>query len=236
MNAAARRLTALAALFCLVLACAEEPPPPASGPKLVHLQEDVEPALLYSPPDAAGGPLLLLLGGPGDAPEDWQVLIRRATAQSYHCLLLPPLSVADPDKAYAQAAEVLLAAMARPEAKGRDAALVAAGVAGNCALEFVKRGEWRPEALVFLSPAISYGGRRATEALAAVPHLPIMLNAATGDAHAAASGRALKRAAEGYVELREYGGAAHGADLLAAIPESSEQVLLWLEPILMRSE
>jgi dienelactone hydrolase len=125
------------------------------------------------------------------------------------------------------AKKALLEAGADPE----NIAAVGASIGANLALTYAA-GDEQIQALVLLSPGIEYHGVKALTAIDAYGNRPILLMTATGDAYSAQSCIALRAAARGQCEIREYDGGAHGTDLLDSHTQCGEQILLWLRPII----
>ena len=109
-------------------------------------------------------------------------------------------------------------------------AMVGAGLGANLVLQYASRDE-DVQAIVLLSPGLSYEGIETMEALARFGKRPALLVASTGDSYAASTCQKLHAAAAGQSELREYEGAAHGVDLLDTVEVCPGQIFLWLEDI-----
>jgi len=120
----------------------------------------------------------------------------------------------------------------REKGANRDnIALVGAGMGADLVLHYAAD---RPDipAIVLISPGLDRHGMSAEKTIVGMGTRPVLLMVASGDAYAASSARALKKAAPGFCELREYNGAAHGTDLLERSLQANEQILLWLSQII----
>ncbi|MCC6487627.1 MAG: alpha/beta fold hydrolase [Candidatus Hydrogenedentes bacterium] len=109
-------------------------------------------------------------------------------------------------------------------------AMAGAGLGANLVLQYASRDE-DVQAIVLLSPGLSYEGIEAQEALAVYGKRPALLVTSTGDSYSASTCEELHAKAAGQCELREYEGAAHGVDLLDAVEVCTGQIFLWLEAI-----
>lgn len=85
---------------------------------------------------------------------------------------------------------------------------------------------------ILVSPGLEYKGIDAGALIAQFAKRPTLLLWAEGDAYATASGSALERLAPGHIEVHRYAGAAHGANLFSASPQSMGQILVWLNQML----
>ncbi len=116
-----------------------------------------------------------------------------------------------------------------------DLGLVGASIGANLALSYAQ-GDPQIQAIVLLSPGEAYKGLKILPVMKDYRRRPVLILAAEGDSHSAATARKLKRAARDYCEVRIYPGTAHGTDLLAAARNAPGQIFLWLEPILRSGE
>jgi pimeloyl-ACP methyl ester carboxylesterase len=112
-----------------------------------------------------------------------------------------------------------------------NVAVVGASIGANLALQYAARDP-EIQAVVMLSPGLTYKGVDSLDAIRAYGKRPSMLVTAKGDSYSASSCATLKSAAPGFCELREYSGSAHGTDVFAAFPLSVSQVLMWLDSII----
>jgi len=110
-------------------------------------------------------------------------------------------------------------------------ALVGASIGANLSLDYAASHK-DVQALVLVSPGLDYKGIKAQPALKTYGKRPLLLIFSEGDAYAASSGWALKGAAVGLCELREYAGTAHGTDLFDVSRNAAEEVCLWLNQCL----
>jgi alpha-beta hydrolase superfamily lysophospholipase len=124
------------------------------------------------------------------------------------------------------ARQVLLENGADPD----NLALVGASLGANLALHYAVD---HPDiaALVLVAPGLDYKGIKTETAITAFGERPSLLLTSEGDSYSASSCTALKRAASGLCELREYPGATHGTALFDASASALEQVFLWLNHI-----
>lgn len=110
-------------------------------------------------------------------------------------------------------------------------AIVGAGRAGALALYFAAANE-EVAAVVLLSALLETRGVEAKPAMERFGRRPVLLMAGRGDPLAMGALEALRPLAQGMCEVRIYGAAARGADLLNLSVRVEEQILLWLRPIL----
>lgn len=112
-----------------------------------------------------------------------------------------------------------------------NVALVGASLGANLVLHYAI-DQPAIQAIVLISPGRDFRGIAAEPRIADYGNRPVLLLAAEGDEYAAASCRSLKNAASGLCELRYYPGAAHGTDLFASSLNATDQVFVWLKPII----
>lgn len=239
-------------LFCLVaLGCGapDETPVIATPQDLTLLTSDaVELAATLYPPAGENSPGLILVHDRLGSRGHFAAFAARAQREGYLSIAIDlrghggsaalngtPLN----PRAFAQedwmrclsdlesAKKTLLDRGADPD----NLAMVGAGLGANLVLQYASRDE-DVQAIVLLSPGLSYEGIEAKEALARYGKRPALLVTSTGDSYAAATCEELHASAGGHCELREYDGAAHGVDLLDAVEICPGQIFLWLEGIL----
>jgi len=122
-------------------------------------------------------------------------------------------------------------ALLRHGADPDNLAIMGASIGANLALQYAV-DHLDMQAIVLISPGLEYCGVKTEEAMGALGKRPCLLIVARGDAYAASSAAVLKDKAQGFSELREYGGSTHGTDLLATETTATEQILLWLDEII----
>ena len=120
-------------------------------------------------------------------------------------------------------------------ANPKDIALVGASIGANLVLNYAVDQNDVP-AIVLVSPGLDYKGVKTDTQIAAYGKRPCLLVTSEGDSYAASSCAALKKAASGLCELREYTGSAHGTNIFDASQTALDEVLLWLKPILKPPE
>ena len=125
------------------------------------------------------------------------------------------------------AKEALIAHGADPE----NLAVLGEGLGGSLAAYYA-RIDPDMQAVVLISPGLDYQGVTVEEVIVGLRERPVLLVTAEGDAYSAAAAAALKEAASGFCELRQYPGAAHGTGLFASSSNAMDQIIQWLEPII----
>ncbi|MCC6699376.1 MAG: alpha/beta fold hydrolase [Candidatus Hydrogenedentes bacterium] len=239
-------------LFCLVaLGCGAPDETPAFGTPqdLALLTTDtVELAATLYPPARKNPPGLILVHDRLGSRAHFAAFAARAQREGYlsiavdlrgHGGSVPRNGTSLNPRAFAQddwmrclsdlesAKKTLLERGADPD----NLAMVGAGLGANLVLQYASRDE-EIQAIVLLSPGLSYEGIEAEEALARYGKRPTLLVTSTGDSYAASTCEELHAKASSHCELREYDGAAHGVDLLDAVEICPPQIFLWLEGIL----
>jgi len=116
-------------------------------------------------------------------------------------------------------------------ADNENTAVVGASIGANLALRYAVDNPDIP-AVVMISPGLDYRGVTTSDQLPRLGQRPVLLMTSIGDAYSASSSTALKKLAPGLCELREYPGTAHGTDLLDATPTATDQIFVWLKPII----
>lgn len=111
-------------------------------------------------------------------------------------------------------------------------AIVGEGLGANLALQYALQDS-DIQAVVLLSPGLKLQGVDAEGAIQKLDNCPSLLAASEGDAYAAMSAAALHALAPVFSEHHSWPGNAHGADIMAARPESTDFVLQWLKPIIL---
>ena len=109
-------------------------------------------------------------------------------------------------------------------------ALIGASIGANLVLHY-GLDHTDIQAVVMISPGLDYKGVTTQSEIVEFNTRPVLLMTSKDDSYSAASAATLKRLAPGFCELREYNGAAHGTDLFATVPSVTNQILLWLRPI-----
>lgn len=163
---------------------------------------------------------LLILCGPGSVPEYWNALAVAASREGFHVLITPPGITPE-------------AGWAALEAEGlRDdhRVLLGDGPAGGLALRAAPNVP-RLDAVIAFSLTRAETGADPLALLEPLHGMPLLLVACENDIEGAAVAHAVKDAAGGYCELQVYACGVRGADILAAAPNVSAQILAWLKPI-----
>jgi len=203
----------------------------------------------YYPPPAPHAPSLILLHGLGEDRSVWREFGRRTQQQGYGALAIDlrghgesrrkgdaKIDYGDFDEA--DWMKVGLDIAASKEAlldRGADSeniAAIGADVSANVLLHHA-HGDWDIQAVVLLSPGLEYEGVETEPVMAAYGKRPTLMLYTTGDTYSASSVRELHRISEGFTEIREYQGAAHGADIVRRSNNAVNHIFLWLSQILV---
>jgi dienelactone hydrolase len=238
------------ALFILVTllgACGDRPRLEDYAQTVVTTDGVSLPAHLYRPALAQPPGLILVHRQGGGAPH-WEPLAVRAQQSGYLVLALnlrghdpqgqtmdfKRFTAVDWEKCLLDidaGKKSLLDAGADPE----NLFIAGEGLGASLALQFAV-GDPQIQGLVMISPGLEYQGIDAEPLLLQLSHRPTLLVWAESDAYAAASGGTLKRVAPGHVEVHTYPGTAHGTDLFATSPQSTGQIVVWLDQMRSTSE
>ncbi len=196
-------------------------------------------------PNAPG---LVLVHMPGADRHSWEPFALRAQRAGYNCLAVDLRGHGDSTTRNGQpltyrsfsrddwlaalqdigaAKQALLDRGADPD----NLALVGAGTGANLAIHYAV-DHVDIQAVVLVSPGLDYEGISTEVEITAYGKRPALLLTAEDDSYSAASCGALKNAASGLCELRQYPGSVHGTDLLATSANAINQILLWLDPII----
>jgi dienelactone hydrolase len=116
-------------------------------------------------------------------------------------------------------------------ADAKNTVVVGASIGANLAIHYAVKHVDVP-AIVMISPGLDYKGVTTRGEIVEFGERPVLLMTSTGDSYSATSCNALKAAAPGHCEFREYAGTAHGTDLLDASRTALEQIFVWLKPII----
>jgi len=207
------------------------------------------PAICYPAP-CENPPALIMVHGRGENRGAWAPLALAAQRAGYLCVAFnmrghdgseaPPN--AGPGKSryteftredwlgvrldIAVAKKAALEAGAEPN----NLVLAGAGLGANLALVYAS-ADPDFQAVILLSPGLEYQGIKILDLMRNYNKRPVLILVAQGDAYAAGSAAQLKAAGQGFCELREYEGTAHGTGILATTPHAISQVLLWLDEI-----
>ena len=114
---------------------------------------------------------------------------------------------------------------------GDNIGLVGASIGANLVLRYAADHPEVP-GVALLSPGRVYKGVNAEEALETYGQRPILLVVGNADAYSAQSCQTMDAMAEGQCELREYDSAAHGTEILDRHRQATNQIFLWLKPII----
>ncbi len=200
-------------------------------------------ATVYTP-SATPAPGLILLHQAGASRESWAPFARMARANGYCAIAIDlrghgaSAGAANPSAFTADdwlailgdipaAKEQLIKAGADPN----KIAIAGASIGANLAMRYAATDP-QIQAIVLLSPGEEINGVSIVQTIQTYTSRPILLMAAQTDGYSARSAKKLDDLAAEYSELRLYPGAAHGTDLLDAVPVAAEQVLMWLDHIL----
>jgi len=241
---------ALAAVLALS-ACGQGASPRASEEVSFRSEDGVDLAGTLRRPATASPTGLILVHGAGGTRDDWAVFGERVRRAGYMTLALDMRGHGGSRRQgekeldhrrfsteeWLGSLEDIAAARRLLVARGVDAdniAVIGAGLGANLALHYLLR-DTLIQAAVLISPGLDYEGIGTEAAMRGLKDRPVLLLASEGDAYSAASTRTLKAAAAGFCELRSYPGAAQGTDLLAALPNATDQIVQWLDTILGRA-
>lgn len=101
----------------------------------------------------------------------------------------------------------------------------------SLALDFAVRNP-AIQGAILVSPGLDYEGIAAEPLLEQLARRPTLLVWSESDGYAASSGSTIKAIAPGHIEAHTYPGTAHGADIFATSPQSTGQVVVWLNQML----
>lgn len=226
---------AVALLACLAAAtldaCGKAQPTQAELRRRVSIpfEGGAVPAAFY-PGLREDAPGLLLLHGRQGSSDDWALFATRARQAGFVSLALDLPPGMAPEQAYGPI-RAGLDYLARAGIAPERVAVVGADTGANLALSFAA-DHTAVGAVVLVSPGLDYGGVPADDAMTRYGRGAVFLLAASGDAYAADSARKLRETAQGFAELREYSGAAHGTDIFTTSENATDQLLDWLKTVL----
>ncbi|MBX7257695.1 MAG: alpha/beta hydrolase [Candidatus Hydrogenedentes bacterium] len=221
-------------------------PPPSN--EILTTSDGYRIAATLYPAEKPGSPGLVLVHMLGADRSIWEGFARRAQREGYSSLAIDlrghgdSRGPGDTDLSYKsfdtgewlKALQDIDAAKSALLKRGNDPeniAIVGASIGANLALRYaVEHADI--QAVVMLSPGLDYHGIEIEPDMVAYGKRPSLMLTSTGDSYSASSCSTLKALAPGFCELREYGGAAHGTDILDAEPASVDQVFLWLTHII----
>lgn len=204
-------------------------------------------AATYYPAPAPGAAGLVLLHMLGSTRSQWDAFARHAQHEGYACIAidlrghgnsLGPGGEAISYKSFdtqdwldaMQDIDAAKTALVRHGADPDNLAIAGANIGASLALRYAASHE-DIQAVVMLSPGLDYQGIAIEQDMAAYGKRPSLMMTTTGDSYSTTSAVTLKAIAPGFCELREYGGSAHGVDILDAEPPSTGQIFLWLKHI-----
>lgn len=203
-------------------------------------------------PEGERPPGLILVHMLGSDRSSWRNFARKAQQAGFMCLAYDmrghgestlqdgqPKSFAaftDADWAAATAdIEAAKKALVEQGADPANLAIIGASIGANLALVYAQ-GDRDIQTVVMLSPGLDYKSIRTESVMKAYPGRPVLLMASESDTYSAKSCAVLKEAAQGYSELRGYGGTAHGTDLLVPEQAATGQILMWLGEIMQSGQ
>jgi alpha-beta hydrolase superfamily lysophospholipase len=184
----------------------------------------------------------------GSDRSQWDAFARRAQREGYasiaidlrgHGDSLPPSGSEVSYKSFETAdwlgalqdIDAAKAALLQHGADPENLAVVGASIGANLALRYAVAHQ-DIQAVVMLSPGLDYRGIQTEPDVLAYGKRPSLMLTTTGDSYSATSCTTLKALSPGFCELREYGGATHGTDILDAEQASTDQIFLWLSHII----
>ncbi|MFP6584740.1 MAG: alpha/beta fold hydrolase [Candidatus Hydrogenedentota bacterium] len=109
--------------------------------------------------------------------------------------------------------------------------IVGASIGGNLAIHYGV-ADSQIQAVIALSPGLSYKGIGIESTVKKNRRLPLLLVAAEGDTYSASSARTLTDSSPSYAERRTYLGSSHGTALLIGNAQIGPNILEWIKPIL----
>jgi pimeloyl-ACP methyl ester carboxylesterase len=112
-----------------------------------------------------------------------------------------------------------------------NVAAVGADVGANLLMHYALQHR-QIQGVVLVSPGLDYAGIALEPTMEAYGNRPSMVVFTSGDAYAASSAQRLHQLAQGYAELREYQGSAHGINVFERSGHAADQILLWLQSII----
>lgn len=204
-------------------------------------------ALTHFVPDRPSPAIILLAHRYGGDQEVWQGAARRLAQAGYlvttfdfrgHGESRTREGVATdyrtlPESAWQEALQDFATARAAAVAAGGDGSNIAAGGEGMGADLALYYGLAEPtvQAVLLFSPGLMDHNIDTLAAMQRLRQTPSLLIAGTSDTASARAVSALQSAAPVFAEMRTYETSAHGADILAVVPDALDQWVRWLNTI-----
>lgn len=123
----------------------------------------------------------------------------------------------------------------RPEITPNAMAVIGASIGASMGANMaILLGADQPgvQALVLLSPGLSYYKVQTAKPLAAYGDRPVLIVASQEDSYAASSSAELLKYSQGEARLEMYEGIGHGTQMLSNQPDLNSLLLEWLRPFL----
>ena len=204
-------------------------------------------ATLYPAADAAA-PGLILIHGRSTARNHWSAFARRSQRKGYTSIAfdlrghgesarqsgeaIDPKTFTKADwLAAGQDIEAAHEALVQRGVNAENVAAVGADVGANLLMHYALQHR-QIQGVVLVSPGLDYEGIELEPTMETYGNRPSMVVFTSGDAYAASSAQRLHHLAQGYAELREYQGSAHGIDVFERSGHAADQILLWLQSII----
>ena len=236
--------------MALLFACGEKQTPGETGVEEIRFStaDDVRIASTLYRPLNSQPPGIVLLHSLGGGREQWAPFARAAQRAGIMCLAIDMRGHGDTarkgDRRISYKAfehddwlgvlddiEAALAELVEQGASPDDLAVGGSSIGANLALAYAAR-DAGIQAAVLVSPGFDYHGVKAEEAMADIGKCPVLLITSESDTYSASTCGALKKMAEGYSELREYGGGAHGTDIFVTSATAMAEAVDWLGVII----
>jgi hypothetical protein len=221
------------ALVCALLLAAcegnEQRLPPPEDITLFDAAGAAFSARRYRVPDAQA-PGLLLIGGIGEAPQDWDAFANAARAQGYAVVACSVRFDEDMQPARAALA-ACKDALVEAGAEAERLAVLGSRSAACLALDYAGADQ-DMLAAVLISPPQLCGATEPATLVAALTDCPLLLVACEEDTESAASAKSIDAAAGGFRELRLFPEAHRGINILIASASARRHIFAWLEQVM----